>query len=37
VLVKVTASDGASGWGEATPIPAWTYETVESPFCTGWP
>ena len=30
VLVKVTASDGASGWGEATPIPAWTYETVES-------
>jgi muconate cycloisomerase len=29
VLVKVTA-DGAHGWGEATPIPAWTYETVES-------
>lgn len=30
VLVKVTASDGTCGWGEATPIPAWTYETLES-------
>jgi muconate cycloisomerase len=30
VLVKVTASDGAMGWGEATPIPSWTYETTES-------
>ncbi|MET9068169.1 mandelate racemase/muconate lactonizing enzyme family protein [Streptosporangium sandarakinum] len=29
VLVKVTA-DGRTGWGEATPTPAWTYETVES-------
>lgn len=29
VLVKVTA-DGVIGWGEATPIPAWTYETAES-------
>ncbi|MET8912023.1 enolase C-terminal domain-like protein [Micromonospora sp. NPDC004551] len=29
VLVKVTA-DGLTGWGEATPIPAWTYETAES-------
>ncbi|WP_433288082.1 mandelate racemase/muconate lactonizing enzyme family protein [Micromonospora sp. CA-244673] len=29
VLVKVTAG-GVSGWGEATPIPAWTYETTES-------
>ncbi|MEU6643885.1 enolase C-terminal domain-like protein [Saccharomonospora sp. NPDC046836] len=29
VLVKVSA-DGVSGWGEATPIPAWTYETTES-------
>jgi muconate cycloisomerase len=29
VLVKVTAGD-QSGWGEATPIPAWTYETTES-------
>lgn len=29
VLVKVTAGD-QFGWGEATPIPAWTYETRES-------
>jgi muconate cycloisomerase len=30
VLVKVTADDGSFGWGEATPIPSWTYETLES-------
>jgi muconate cycloisomerase len=29
VLVRVDA-DGVHGWGEATPIPAWTYETAES-------
>ncbi|WP_346534249.1 enolase C-terminal domain-like protein [Micromonospora sp. DPT] len=29
VLIKVTAC-GVTGWGEATPIPAWTYETAES-------
>nr|WP_232328408.1 enolase C-terminal domain-like protein [Kibdelosporangium sp. MJ126-NF4]CEL21451.1 Muconate cycloisomerase [Kibdelosporangium sp. MJ126-NF4]CTQ95982.1 Muconate cycloisomerase (EC 5.5.1.1) [Kibdelosporangium sp. MJ126-NF4] len=29
ILVKVTAED-VCGWGEATPIPAWTYETRES-------
>ncbi|SNR26499.1 mandelate racemase/muconate lactonizing enzyme family protein [Actinomadura mexicana] len=29
VLVKVSA-EGAHGWGEATPLPAWTYETAES-------
>ncbi|HEY3606022.1 MAG TPA: enolase C-terminal domain-like protein [Pseudonocardiaceae bacterium] len=29
ILVKVSA-DGIAGWGEATPIPAWTYETAES-------
>ncbi|MFI0354794.1 mandelate racemase/muconate lactonizing enzyme family protein [Actinomadura sp. 9N407] len=29
ILVRVSA-DGVSGWGEATPIPAWTYETAES-------
>jgi muconate cycloisomerase len=29
ILVKVTAG-GLTGWGEATPIPAWTYETAES-------
>ncbi|MDX8028842.1 enolase C-terminal domain-like protein [Lentzea sp. BCCO 10_0856] len=33
VLVKVSA-DGVHGWGEATPIPAWTYETAESIFTT---
>jgi muconate cycloisomerase len=30
VLVKVTADDGTFGWGDATPIPSWTYETLES-------
>jgi muconate cycloisomerase len=30
ILVKVTADDGASGWGEATPTPRWTYETTET-------
>ncbi len=30
VLVKVTDTDGATGWGEATPLPSWTYETWES-------
>src|SRR5258705_5248426 len=30
VLVRVTADDGASGWGEATPTPRWTYETTET-------
>jgi muconate cycloisomerase len=29
VLVKVTADEHV-GWGEATPIPSWTYETLES-------
>ncbi|MDX8053888.1 enolase C-terminal domain-like protein [Lentzea sp. BCCO 10_0798] len=29
ILTKVSA-DGVCGWGEATPIPAWTYETTES-------
>ena len=30
MLVKVTADDSTFGWGEATPIPAWRYETLES-------
>jgi muconate cycloisomerase len=30
VLVKVTADDSTSGWGEATPTPRWTYETTET-------
>lgn len=29
VLVKLTAG-GHTGWGEATPTPAWTYETTET-------
>ncbi|MDL4775490.1 mandelate racemase/muconate lactonizing enzyme family protein [Actinomadura xylanilytica] len=33
VLVKVSAG-GVSGWGESTPIPAWTYETAESILTT---
>lgn len=33
VLVKVTAG-GLTGWGEATPTPAWTYETTESILTT---
>jgi muconate cycloisomerase len=34
VLVKLTASNGQHGWGEATPIPSWTYETLESLLTT---
>lgn len=34
VLVKVTAEDGAAGWGEATPTPRWTYETTETILST---
>jgi muconate cycloisomerase len=30
VLVKLTTSSGAVGWGEATPTPRWTYETTET-------
>jgi muconate cycloisomerase len=30
VLVKVTTEGGATGWGEATPTPRWTYETTET-------
>ena len=30
VLVKLTTASGASGWGEATPTPRWTYETTET-------
>ncbi|MEU4363612.1 enolase C-terminal domain-like protein [Promicromonospora sp. NPDC023987] len=33
ILVRVEAGDHA-GWGEATPTPAWTYETAESIFTT---
>lgn len=30
VLVKLTASDGSVGWGEASPIATWSSETVAS-------
>ena len=30
VLVKLTTESGATGWGEATPTPRWTYETTET-------
>jgi muconate cycloisomerase len=34
VLVKVTTESGATGWGEATPTPRWTYETTETIVAT---
>lgn len=30
ILVKVTAEDGTTGWGQSVPIPTWSYETPES-------
>jgi L-alanine-DL-glutamate epimerase-like enolase superfamily enzyme len=30
VLVKLTDNEGATGWGEARPMPQWSYETSES-------
>lgn len=30
VLVKLTASDGTTGWGEASPVVTWSPETVAS-------
>lgn len=29
-LIRITAENGISGWGESVPIPRWTYETLES-------
>lgn len=29
-VVKITADNGAVGWGESIPIPKWSYETLES-------
>ncbi|MHC1769588.1 MAG: mandelate racemase/muconate lactonizing enzyme family protein [Verrucomicrobiia bacterium] len=34
VLVKITADNGAVGWGQSVPIPKWSYETVESVHTT---
>jgi L-alanine-DL-glutamate epimerase-like enolase superfamily enzyme len=30
VLVRLTDETGVQGWGQAVPIPTWTYETVET-------
>ncbi|MBI4552876.1 MAG: mandelate racemase [Candidatus Latescibacteria bacterium] len=30
VLLRLTDEDGVEGWGQAVPVPAWTYETVET-------
>lgn len=30
VAIRVTAENGAVGWGQSVPIPRWSYETLES-------
>ncbi|MGH9721087.1 MAG: mandelate racemase/muconate lactonizing enzyme family protein [Bryobacteraceae bacterium] len=30
VFAKITCEDGSFGWGQSVPIPAWSYETLES-------
>jgi L-alanine-DL-glutamate epimerase-like enolase superfamily enzyme len=30
VLVRLTDGDGLQGWGQAVPLPSWTYETAET-------
>jgi L-alanine-DL-glutamate epimerase-like enolase superfamily enzyme len=30
VLVRLTDEDGLQGWGQAVPMPSWTYETPET-------
>jgi len=34
VLVRLTDASGRHGWGQAVPVPSWTYETVESVLTT---
>lgn len=34
VLVRLTDEAGTIGWGQAVPVPTWTYETVESVLTT---
>ena len=34
VLVKVTDSEGETGWGEGRPMPHWSYETLETATTT---
>jgi L-alanine-DL-glutamate epimerase-like enolase superfamily enzyme len=30
VIVKITADNGTTGWGQAVPMPTWSYETLET-------
>ncbi len=30
ILLRLTDEDGVQGWGQAVPIPSWTYETAET-------
>jgi len=30
VLIRITDEQGLRGWGQAVPVPSWTYETVET-------
>lgn len=30
ILVRLTDADGLTGWGQAVPVPTWTYETPET-------
>ena len=34
VVVKITADNGAVGWGQSVPSPRWSYETVETVHST---
>lgn len=34
VLVKITADNGAVGWGQSVPVPKWSYETLETVHST---
>ena len=30
ILVRLTDDQGQTGWGQAVPVPTWSYETVET-------
>lgn len=34
VLLRITDDDGIEGYGQAVPVPSWTYETVETVMST---
>jgi L-alanine-DL-glutamate epimerase-like enolase superfamily enzyme len=34
VVVKITADNGAVGWGQSVPVPKWSYETLETVHLT---